>query len=103
MNVFLHGSRTGEAMVGMHALDPNLSSTEQTHGFSLSVLHSNVQPDLVVPWLLDTATQIHTGMDPGLPFSADVFWSQLLGPDHGEHFHGLKIITGFVAGQEDLL
>ncbi len=41
-NVFLHGSRTGEAMAGMHALYPNFGSAEQTQGFSLGVLHGNV-------------------------------------------------------------
>ena len=42
VDVFLHGGGTGESMVQVHALDPDLSSAEGTHGFSLHVFHVDV-------------------------------------------------------------
>ncbi len=42
MDVLLHGGRAGETIAGVYALDPDLSSTEWTHGLSFHVFHSNV-------------------------------------------------------------
>ncbi len=102
-NVFLHGGRAGESTARVYALDSYLGSAERTHSFSFHVFHSNVQPDLMVPWLLDTVTWIGTGMDLGLPLPTNVFGSQILQSYHGEYLHGLEVVTGLVGGKEDLL
>ena len=102
-DVFLHGGRGGESMTWVHALDSYVSSAERTHHFGFCVFHSNVWPDLVVLWLLDTAAQIGAGMDSGLPLPTDVLGSQIFWPYHGEHLHGLKVVAGLIGGQEDLL